>query len=358
MNADAQAVLAAFKKLDEDTKRQLLAELRRDTGPDPNPSIDALSRDLRENRFAKGLACPHCGSVAVRRFGRYRPAGAGGKARQRYQCKDCGKTFGDLTFSPMSRTHYPEKWAPFFEYMVQGLSLRKIAKLLDIHVSTAFYWRHRILTGLRRIAPPALDGIIEADETYMLESLKGKNQVKKLGTRKARKRGGCATKRGISREQVCVLVVVDRNKNVVSQTAGYGRISHKEVDTVVAPYMGEVTCLCTDSASCFKTFSRKKGIDHEVLNIKQGVRVKKGIFHIQNVNSYHSRFKDWVLRFKGVATKYLDNYLFWHRFIDLNRRMSGHQMKLAFMQDAYKQPVEVKDIYFRPSLLAQALATC
>lgn len=63
-----------------------------------------------------------------------------------------------------------------------------------------------------------------------------------------------------------------------------------------------------------------------------------------------------MLKFKGVATKYLDNYLFWHRFIDLNRRMSGYQMKTAFMQDVYKLPVEVKDIYFRPGLQVHAVA--
>jgi hypothetical protein len=33
----------------------------------------------------------------------------------------------------------------------------------------------------------------------------------------------------------------------------------------------------------------------------------KGIYHIQNVNSYHSRLKSWMERFNGVVTKYLDH---------------------------------------------------
>ena len=42
------------------------------------------------------------------------------------------------------------------------------------------------------------------------------------------------------------------------------------------------------------------------------------IFHIQNVNSYHSRVKTWLRRFNGVATKYLSNYLGWYRWLDKN----------------------------------------
>lgn len=43
----------------------------------------------------------------------------------------------------------------------------------------------------------------------------------------------------------------------------------------------------------------------------------KGLYHIQNVNNYHSRLKGWIDRFKGVSTKYLDNYLSWFLFLDI-----------------------------------------
>lgn len=37
---------------------------------------------------------------------------------------------------------------------------------------------------------------------------------------------------------------------------------------------------------------------------------------IQNVNGLHSRLKQWIDCFKGVATKYLDNYVAWFLFVD------------------------------------------
>lgn len=47
------------------------------------------------------------------------------------------------------------------------------------------------------------------------------------------------------------------------------------------------------------------------------------IYHIQNVNAYDSRLKQWIAKFHGVARRYLENYLGWNRMIDrLNQNIS------------------------------------
>jgi len=102
-----------------------------------------------------------------------------------------------MTASPISGTHHPHKWLKYFQMMVEGMTLPKIAQELDIHVSTAFYWRHKILNALRSLGFATLKGIIESDETYFLESDKGKKQI---GHCKPCKRGGVAKKRSISDE--------------------------------------------------------------------------------------------------------------------------------------------------------------
>ena len=38
--------------------------------------------------------------------------------------------------------------------------------------------------------------------------------------------------------------------------------------------------------------------------------------HINNVNAYHGRLKQWLARFNGVATKNLPNYLGWRRALE------------------------------------------
>lgn len=271
--------------------------------PEQKANITNMIDGIREVRFSNGLACIHCGSLSLKRNGKYR-------SRQRYLCKDCGKTFNDMSGSPLSGTHHPHKWLRYFEMMVEGKgkSLPKIALELEIYISTAFYWRHKTLNTIRSLGHTTLRGIVESDETYFLESEKGKKGG--IPHRKSRKRGGSAQKRGINNEQICVVVANDRNGGIFSQLAGRGRITSVQINQTLGKLIHKDAVLCTDSATNYKSFAKQISINHEVINARKGVHVKKGIYHIQHVNSYHSRLKNWMNRFNGVATRYLDNYLF------------------------------------------------
>jgi hypothetical protein len=52
--------------------------------------------------------------------------------------------------------------------------------------------------------------------------------------------------------------------------------------------------------------------------LSERVRVA-GTLHVQNVHLYHSRFKEWLRRFHGVASHYLPNYLGWRWTVDADR---------------------------------------
>ena len=52
-----------------------------------------------------------------------------------------------------------------------------------------------------------------------------------------------------------------------------------------------------------------------------GERVR-GAVHIQTVNSRHSQIKDFLRRFRGIATKCLDSYLRWFHLVVLGRHPS------------------------------------
>ena len=80
--------------------------------------------------------------------------------------------------------------------------------------------------------------------------------------------------------------------------------------------------LCTDGGGALAAVARQLGIEHHVLNMSKGHRVR-GPWHIQNVNAYHGRLKLWMQRFHGVATSHLASYLGWFRARDRSARTIG-----------------------------------
>jgi hypothetical protein len=64
------------------------------------------------------------------------------------------------------------------------------------------------------------------------------------------------------------------------------------------------------------------------------------------VNAFHSRLKNWMERFKGVATKYLDNYLTWFRFFDAraNEAMTAKRLELLLTACLPISPDRIKSI--------------
>ena len=53
-------------------------------------------------------------------------------------------------------------------------------------------------------------------------------------------------------------------------------------------------------------------ITYSYVQIKSG-KGSKGTFNIAKINSYHSILKMFIIyNFRGVATKYLNNYLIWN----------------------------------------------
>ena len=165
--------------------------------------------------------------------------------------------------------------------------------------------------------PSTLRGITETDETYLLESNKGKRN---LG-RKTLKRGRSATKRRISDKQVCVLVARDHSGQTRDFVAGNGPLTKSRLTATLKPVLDVDALLVSDANPTYSAFCHAEGISHEAVNLSQGQRVN-GAYHVQNVNAYHSRFKQWIEHFHGVATKYLPNYLGWRRAFEQHRQLA------------------------------------
>lgn len=287
---------------------------------DAQGNISDLEAYLTQQRFADGRVCPICGGAHVLRNGR-RKSGA-----QKYICKDCGKNFSISKNTVFSGTRKGlSVWMEYLNCMAEGLSLDKSAERCGITHSTAFAWRHKILDAISKDAQgDSLAGIVEADETFLPVSYKGDPRAESK-ERPSRKRGGEIHLRGLSDEFVCIPCAIDRRGNALSKVAKLGKCSTEAVEVVLGGRIAREATLCTDGETAYRRFSRAHG--NTLVQIKGGRGTVKGIYHIQHLNAYHAALKDFLRRFKGVSTKYLNNYLTWnntamHKGSSLTERVS------------------------------------
>lgn len=256
----------------------------------------------------EGLKCPHCQSAAVKGHGQYR-------GRSRFKCKSCKSTFNDWTNTPLSGAHSAEKMTAFTLRMGNGgMSIRDSADEVGVSVPTAFSWRHKILHGYSVAPSRKLKGIAEADDLFFLFSEKGDKTVSKR--RAPRKRGGVASKPGISDEQVPVLFGCDREGELILARAGRGQLTVKEVEGVLGGRVDPNATLCIDSNTSLKAFAKANEIHFKALNASKGQRVIDDVYHIQHVNGAHSRFRKWMKQFNGVSTKHLNSYAQWFGLLE------------------------------------------
>jgi transposase-like protein len=292
---EMQRLLALVGRLTRGQRQELVERLKAQSNAEA--SIEVL-----ESAGSQGRACPHCRRRRLVRNGM-------ADGLQRYKCRDCGKTFNALTGTPLARLRHKGKWLEQAQAMADGLTVHRAAEFLDVSPSTAFRWRHRFLQVPRGVKPASLAGVAEMDETYFLESYKGRQVV----GREPRKRGGRAAKRGLSREQIPVLVARDRS----GVTTDYVLTDTRKaaVMALLKPLLPVDAVVCSDGAGSVSQATKELGLEHHAILSSSGKRAV-GAWHIQNVNAYHSRLKTWMRRFYGVATYYLENYLGWFRALD------------------------------------------
>lgn len=266
----------------------------------------------------KQTCCPPCLSLKIIRWGIY-------KNRQRFKCHNCTRTFNELTGTAWHYIHSHDKFKEFIKCMAQKLSIspdsyRDCASTVGVCIQTAFYWRHKLCKAFYSIDKNWLKGEIQADETFILDSCKGQKDIVTVKDRKPRKRGGTASKSGISDEQVCIMAAVDNQGNTLLKVAGKGRLTKQMVNQTLAKQIRKQrihqAILVTDRHVSYLELVKRKNLIHQTVFAQYKQYINLDGFNLNAVNAFHSRLKRWLTKFNGVATKYLQNYLNYFRLCD------------------------------------------
>jgi len=257
---------------------------------------EALARlqEIRDKADSEGEAgtesCPQCASHEIVRNGKR-------NGRQAYLCRECGKTFVQTATSAIAHSHGGATvWEQVIRDTVYGVSLDQTALDLDLAHSTVFNMRHKILNRIEQeisANPFALEGVCEADETYVLESVKGR-KIPEGYHRKPRKHGAVASKRGISDEYICVQTSVTGAGKSVAVAVNRAMPSKDEIDKAFGNRIVEDTVIICDGNPNYNTLGDRCTVAHTE-------RVNK-------VNGLHSFIKERNRDARGFATIYLNRY--------------------------------------------------
>jgi transposase-like protein len=282
-------------------------------------SIDARREVLaRIDQRGQALdACVHCGGAELVGWGSTRTG------LQRRRCKGCGRTFSAATGTVLARIRLPEKLHQVLEDMLGPVprSCRKLGQQLGVAKMTIWRWRMAILKALDGIGADRLGGIVEADETFQRESRKGSREWVRHERDPDRfpapprprwrdfRRLGLLRPVGLSKWQIPILTIADRAGGQRAE-----RLPDRRAESLVAvlgTYVRHDAVLCSDGDGAYRLFARAQRMPHYRIDAGNGPKVVHGAFHIQTVNSLHSRFKAFMKPFCGPATKNLPAYIDW-----------------------------------------------
>ncbi len=170
------------------------------------PDQEACIEYLEKVRWGNHGHCPHCGSTKVAR-----KADAGRVGR--WNCHDCRSSYNVLSGTIFEKTRIPlQKWFLAIGLMVnakKSLSSNQLARDLDMNQKSAWYMQQRIRAAMLIDESELLQGIVEADETYVGGKPRKKNN----------RDDDTPNKRGRGTKKTPVLGAVERGGRVIAKVS-------------------------------------------------------------------------------------------------------------------------------------------
>lgn len=246
--------------------------------------------------------CPYCGSPSVIRYGHK-------CGKQRFFCKSCAKTFVPATHTIMSNSHFPpEVWHMVIGDTLRGNAIDYTADKIGCSHQAVFDMRHKVLMSLQQlpeINEVCLGDVSEFDETFVLDCYKGKKLDGSI-SRKPRKHGAKAEKRGISNEYICICTGIQRKGKAFAATVNRAKPGAKELISVFEGHIADGTLALCDGLRSYHAFP---GIaDCTVKDCNSQETEGSCFYNLNTVNGFHSFIKRQYAFYRGVASKYINRY--------------------------------------------------
>ena len=212
----------------------------------------------------------------------------------------------------MAHLRKKERWLDHARAMIEGKSLAKTAALCGVHPTTAFRWRHRFLRAPGSDKPRSVKRDRRSGRNLHPGVFQG--PLVRLAAQGPQARRNGPEHAGLYQDNIPVLVARDRKGATFD--AVLPQVDGASVSLALAGVVTPGNHLIGDGGKAIAAFARKAGIPFHAVPAPGKPDPKAPHLHINNVNAYHGRLKQWLNRFNGVATKNLPNYLGWRRALE------------------------------------------
>lgn len=262
-------------------------------------------QEMVEFDEAKVVKCPHCLGRKIRGNGKL-------KGVQRYFCKDCNKNFSQTTGKVWFALKKRNLLKKYLICLLSGYSIRKSAQITGISIQTSFDWRHKLLRSFITVLPSEFEGIVESNHFVFEYSEKGKSKRKKeldevLPDKECHK---CEDR------AVAVLGTCDRFENKEFKVLAMGKIRVSDLKRALSTRLANAEIVCSEIERSFAAFAKVGKFEYKKINIKNFKKVTDKVYHTRNIKHVYFKLLEFMQRFHGVATKYLQNYFNWFLLLE------------------------------------------
>lgn len=241
------------------------------------------------------LACPFCNSQNVIKDGK------DANGRQRYKCKDCKKCFVSLSASAIRRSKISiMELIELIKLIINGdTTISTINLMLGLSAKTINFYRKKLLfLAIDWLENQKLSGTVYADEMYFKAGKKGSVlQYEDIYN----------TKRGLSDQQLCVVLAFDTHGNYIVSSTKTGKVSKAAIIEAFRNHLGHVTKLITDKDKSYVYFAKQNSINIEQYESKS--KEKKAVKNLTKINNFCSYIRRKVNKHSGIKSSNLTGYI-------------------------------------------------
>jgi transposase-like protein len=259
------------------------------------PDQESCIEHLEETRWNGSPICPYCGNYE--KISRKQD----GKRVGRWNCFSCKSSFNVLSGTIFEKTKVPlQKWFLSISLIMnakKSLSSYQLARDLEINQKTAWYVLIRIREAMMSHYSHMLQGIVEADETY----IGGK-------PRKGKKNDdGTPNKRGRGTKKIPVVGMIERGSRVMAKAVKKTQLKAKDLNALVRGHVDiKKSVLITDEYKGYlgiSKFMNHQSVNHQVCFVD-------GEIHTNTIEGFWSLVKRaWYGQHHHYSKKYIDHYI-------------------------------------------------